>query len=314
MNVSLSWRQRYVTRRVLNWYRKVLPPISSTERDAIAAGTVWWDADLFSGKPDWKKLRSFSKAELTPEEQAFLDGPVETLCAMLNDWEIRRAGDLSEPVWSFIRDHGFMGIIIPKEYGGLGFSALMHSQVVMKVASRSPAAAVTVMVPNSLGPAELLMRYGTTEQRNHYLPRLAKGQEIPCFALTAPEAGSDAASIPDYGVVCYGDYKGNRVLGMKVTWNKRYITLAPVATLLGLAFRLYDPERLLSQDESLGITLALVPTNTPGVEIGRRHFPAGQAFQNGPTQGRDVFIPMDYVIGGKQRVGQGWRIRAYAPA
>jgi len=308
MNASLTWRQRNLSKPILNWYRKVLPPISATERDAIAAGTVWWDADLFSGKPDWSKLRSFPKPELTDDERAFLDGPVETLCGMLDDWEIRRLGDLPDAVWRFIRDNGFMGMIIPKEHGGLGFSALMHSHVVMKVASRSPTAAVTVMVPNSLGPAELLMRYGTDEQRNYYLPRLAKGQEIPCFALTAPEAGSDAASIPDYGVVCYGDHKGARVLGMKVTWNKRYITLAPVATILGLAFRLYDPDHLLSETEHVGITLALVPTDTPGVEIGRRHFPAGQAFQNGPTEGRDVFIPMDYIIGGQERVGQGWRM------
>jgi len=308
MNDSLSWRQRHLSKPILNWYRKVLPPISATERDAIAAGTVWWDADLFSGKPDWSKLRGFEKPELTPEEQAFLDGPVETLCGMLDDWEIRRAGDLSEKVWDYIRDEGFMGMIIPKEYHGLGFSALMHSHVVMKVASRSPAAAVTVMVPNSLGPAELLMRYGTDEQRNYYLPRLAKGQEIPCFALTAPEAGSDAASIPDSAVVCYGEHMGKRVLGMKVTWNKRYITLAPVATILGLAFRLYDPDHLLSEKDDIGITLALVPTSTPGVQIGRRHFPAGQAFQNGPTQGRDVFIPMDYIVGGQERVGQGWRM------
>ena len=308
MNAPLTWRQRHLSRPILNWYRKLLPPISATERDAIAAGTVWWDADLFSGKPDWAKLRAFEKPELTAEEQAFLDGPVETLCGMLDDWEIRRAGDLSEKVWSYIREQGFMGMIIPKEHGGLGFSALMHSQVVMKVASRSPAAAVTVMVPNSLGPAELLMRYGTEEQRGYYLPRLAKGQEIPCFALTAPEAGSDAASIPDKGVVCYGEHMGKRTLGMRVTWNKRYITLAPVATILGLAFRLYDPDHLLSDKDDIGITLALVPTNTPGVMIGRRHFPAGQAFQNGPTQGRDVFIPMDYIIGGQERVGQGWRM------
>jgi acyl-CoA dehydrogenase len=308
MNAPLTWRQRHLTKPILNWYRKLLPPISATERDAIAAGTVWWDADLFSGKPDWAKLRAFEKPELTAEEQAFLDGPVETLCAMLDDWEIRRAGDLSDTVWSYIREQGFMGMIIPKEHGGLGFSALMHSQVVMKVASRSPAAAVTVMVPNSLGPAELLMRYGTDAQRSYYLPRLAKGQEIPCFALTAPEAGSDAASIPDKGVVCYGEHQGRRALGMRVTWNKRYITLAPVATILGLAFRLYDPDHLLSDQDDIGITLALVPTDTPGVEIGRRHFPAGQAFQNGPTQGRDVFIPMDYIIGGQERVGQGWRM------
>ena len=309
MNASLTWRQRHLSKPILNWYRKLLPPISATERDAIAAGTVWWDADLFSGKPDWAKLRGFEKPELTAEEQAFLDGPVETLCGMLDDWEIRRAGDLSGArCGASSASNGFMGMIIPKEHGGLGFSALMHSQVVMKVASRSPAAAVTVMVPNSLGPAELLMRYGTDEQRDYYLPRLAKGQEIPCFALTAPEAGSDAASIPDKGVVCYGEHKGKRVLGMRVTWNKRYITLAPVATILGLAFRLYDPDHLLSDKDDIGITLALVPTNTPGVQIGRRHFPAGQAFQNGPTQGRDVFIPMDYIIGGQERVGQGWRM------
>jgi acyl-CoA dehydrogenase len=305
---GLSFRARTISRPILNWYRKLLPPISPTERDAIAAGTVWWDAELFSGKPDWKKLRSYPAPKLTAEEQAFLDGPVEKLCTMLDDWSIRRQGDLPDPVWSFIRDNGFMGMIIPKERGGLGFSALMHSHVVMKVASRSPSSAVTVMVPNSLGPAELLLRYGTEEQRNYYLPRLAKGQEIPCFALTAPEAGSDAASIPDKGIVCYGEHKGQRVLGLRVTWNKRYITLAPVATILGLAFRLYDPDHLIGEHDDIGITLALVPTSTPGVQIGRRHFPAGQAFQNGPTQGRDVFIPMEYIIGGKERAGQGWRM------
>jgi acyl-CoA dehydrogenase len=308
MSGPLTWRQRHITKPILKRYRKLLPPISATERDAIAAGTVWWDAELFSGKPDWAKLRSFPAPALSAEEQAFLDGPVEKLCSMLNDWEIRRLGDLPEEVWAFVRDNGFMGMIIPKERGGLGFSALMHSQVVMKVASRSPAAAVTVMVPNSLGPAELLLRYGTDEQRNYYLPRLARGQEIPCFALTAPEAGSDAASIPDRGIVCYGEHKGSRVLGLRVSWNKRYITLAPVATILGLAFRLYDPDHLIGDKDDIGITLALVPTNTPGVQIGRRHFPAGQAFQNGPTQGRDVFIPMDYIIGGQARVGQGWRM------
>ena len=308
MSASPSWRARAITKPILSWYRKVLPAISPTERDAIAAGTVWWDADLFSGKPDWNKLRGFPKPTLTAEEQMFLDGPVEKLCAMLNDWQIRRDGDLPENVWAFIRNNGFMGMIIPKERGGLGFSALMHSHVVMKIASRSATAAVTVMVPNSLGPAELLMRYGTEAQRDYYLPRLAAGQEIPCFALTAPEAGSDAASIPDRGVVCYGEHKGNRVLGVKVTWNKRYITLAPVATILGLAFRLYDPDHLIGDKEDIGITLALVPTNTPGVQIGRRHYPADQSFQNGPTSGKDVFIPMDTIIGGKDRVGQGWRM------
>ena len=308
MTKSPSFRARALSKPILSWYRKVLPPISPTERDAIAAGTVWWDADLFSGKPDWKKLRDFPKPALSAEEQLFLDGPVEKLCAMLDDWQIRRAGDLPEHIWSFIRDNGFMGMIIPKERGGLGFSALMHSCVVMKVASRSPAAAVTVMVPNSLGPAELLMRYGTDAQRDYYLPRLARGQEIPCFALTAPEAGSDAASIPDRGVVCYGEHKGQRVLGLRVTWNKRYITLAPVATILGLAFRLFDPDHLIGDKEDIGITLALIPTSTPGVQIGRRHYPADQSFQNGPTQGKDVFIPFDCIIGGQARVGQGWRM------
>ena len=303
-----EWRQRWITKPILSWYRKVLPPISPTERDAIAAGTVWWDADLFSGKPRWDKLRFFEKPRLTAEELAFLDGPVEKLCAMVSDWEVRRHGDLPEEVWAYIRNNGFMGIIIPKERGGLGFSALAHSAIVMKIASRSPTTAVTVMVPNSLGPAELLVRYGTDAQRDYYLPHLAKGIEIPCFALTAPEAGSDAASIPDKGVVCYGDYKGQRTLGMKLTWNKRYITLAPVATILGLAFRVYDPEHLVADKEDLGITLAIVPTSTPGVEIGRRHFPAGQSFQNGPTQGKDVFIPMDYLIGGQAQIGHGWRM------
>ena len=303
-----QWRQSWFNKRILSWYRKMLPPISATERDAIAAGTVWWDAELFSGRPDWSKLRGFAKPELSAQEQAFLDGPVEKLCAMLNDWEIRRRGDLPEEVWQFIRNKGFMGIIIPKENGGLGFSALAHSQIVMKIASRSPTAAVSMMVPNSLGPAELLLRYGTDVQRDYYLPRLADGREIPCFALTGPEAGSDAASIPDRGIVCYGEYKGERMLGMRVTWEKRYITLAPVATLMGLAFQVSDPDHLLGPTEELGITLALVPTATDGVEIGRRHFPAGQAFQNGPTRGTDVFFPMEWVIGGQERIGQGWRM------
>jgi len=307
-NTLVEWRRKTLSKPLLKWYRKLLPPISDTEQAAIDAGTVWWDAELFSGKPDWNKLREFPAPKLTAEEQAFLEGPTEQLCAMLSDWEIRRAGDLSEEVWEFIRSKGFMGMIIPKEHGGLGFSALMHSQVVMKVASRSPTAAVTVMVPNSLGPAELLMRYGTDAQRNHYLPRLAKGIEIPCFALTGPEAGSDAASIPDTGIVCYGEHEGTRKLGLRVTWNKRYITLAPVATILGLAFRAFDPDHLLGEEEDLGITLALIPTQTEGVKIGRRHFPAGQAFQNGPTQGDGVFIPMDWLIGGQKQIGNGWRM------
>jgi len=305
----IAWRRQHISRPLLGWYRKVLPPMSDTEREAIDAGTVWWDAELFSGKPDWRKLRELPKPKLTAEERAFLDGPVEELCAMLDDWKIRHElVDLPPEVWRFIREHGFFGIIIPKEQGGLGFSALAHSSIVMKISTRSSACAVTVMVPNSLGPAELLLRYGTDEQKYQYLRRLARGDEIPCFALTGPEAGSDAASIPDTGVVCLGEFKGQRTLGMRLTWDKRYITLAPVATLLGLAFRLHDPDHLLGHGEDVGITLALIPTDTPGVEIGRRHYPAGQAFLNGPTHGKDVFVPLDYIIGGKERAGQGWRM------
>lgn len=291
-------------------FRAVLPPMSQTERDALEAGTVWWDADLFSGAPKWKKLIDFPSAQLTAEEQAFLDGPVETLCRMIDDWKLStELNDLTPEIWQFIRDNRFFGMIIPRQYGGLGFSALAHSHVVMKISSRSVAAAVTVMVPNSLGPAELLLHYGTPQQKDHYLPRLAKGDEIPCFGLTSPEAGSDASSIPDRGVVCRAEYQGRKdVLGIRLTWEKRYITLGPVATVLGLAFRLYDPEHLLSDNSDRGITLALIPTNHPGVNIGRRHYPLGIAFQNGPNSGKDVFIPMDWVIGGLPQVGCGWRM------
>jgi acyl-CoA dehydrogenase len=293
--------------RVLAIYRRILPDMSQTEKEAIDAGTVWWDADLFSGKPDWDKLLATPAPRLSAEEQAFLDGPVEELCAMCNDWEItHERQDLPEHVWQFIKDKGFLGMIIPKQYGGLGFSALAHSAVVMKLATRSGTAAISVMVPNSLGPGELLLHYGTDEQKNHYLPRLARGQEVPCFALTSPEAGSDAASIPDYGIVCKGIWHGKEVLGMRVTWDKRYITLGPVATLLGLAFKLYDPDHLLSEKGDLGITCALVPTNTPGVNIGRRHLPLNAAFQNGPNSGKDVFMPLDWIIGGPEYAGKGW--------
>jgi acyl-CoA dehydrogenase len=295
------------TNHVLALYRRILPDMSQTEKEAIDAGTVWWDADLFSGRPDWDKLLAVRAPRLSPEEQAFLDGPVEELCAMCNDWQItHELQDLPPHVWQYIKDKGFLGMIIPKKYGGLGFSALAHSAVVMKLATRSSTAAISVMVPNSLGPAELLLHYGTDEQKDHYLPRLAKGLEIPCFALTSPEAGSDAASIPDYGVVCKGTWQGKEVLGMRVTWDKRYITLGPVATLLGLAFRLYDPEHLLGDKVDLGITCALVPTNTQGVNIGRRHLPLNAAFQNGPNNGKDVFMPLDWIIGGSEYAGKGW--------
>jgi len=300
-------RRLLFTSRVLAVYRRILPDMSQTEKEAIDAGTVWWDADLFSGRPDWDKLLATPAPKLSAEEQAFLDGPVEELCAMCDDWEITHERyDLAPHVWQFIKDKGFLGMIIPKKFGGLGFSALGHSAVVTKLSTRSNAAAVTVMVPNSLGPAELLLHYGTDEQKAHYLPRLARGQEIPCFALTNPEAGSDAASIPDYGVVCKGTWQGKETLGMRVTWDKRYITLGPVSTLLGLAFRLYDPEGLLGDKKDLGITCALVPTNTPGVNIGRRHLPLNGAFQNGPNWGKDVFMPIDWIIGGKEYAGKGW--------
>jgi acyl-CoA dehydrogenase len=306
LNVPLL-RRAVLTNHVLAVYRRILPDMSQTEKEAIDAGTVWWDGDLFSGKPDWDKLLAVPAPRLSAEEQAFLDGPVEELCALCNDWEItHERQDLPPHVWQFIKDKGFLGMIIPKQYGGLGFSALAHSAVVMKLSTRSSAAAITVMVPNSLGPGELLLHYGTDEQKKHYLPRLAKGLEIPCFALTNPEAGSDAAAIPDRGVVCKGIWQGKEVLGMRVTWDKRYITLGPVATLLGLAFRLYDPEKLISEKEDLGITCALVPTNTPGVNIGRRHMPLNAAFQNGPNWGKDVFMPLDWIIGGRDYAGKGW--------
>src|SRR5690606_6228604 len=300
-------RRKHVSDRVLAAFRRILPDMSPTEKEAIDAGTVWWDAELFSGRPDWDRLLATPAPRLTDEEQAFLDGPVETLCAMCNDWEITHERyDLPPEVWQYIKDQGFLGMIIPKEYGGLGFAALAHSAVITKLSTRSNAAAVTVMVPNSLGPAELLLHFGTEEQKRHYLPRLARGQEIPCFALTSPEAGSDAAAIPDYGIVCKGEWQGQEVLGMRVTWDKRYITLGPVATLLGLAFRLYDPEGLLGKEEDLGITCALVPTGTPGVRIGRRHLPLNGAFQNGPNSGKDVFMPLDWIIGGPEYAGRGW--------
>ncbi|MGA7595536.1 MAG: acyl-CoA dehydrogenase [Gallionella sp.] len=303
-------RRNVVSAAVFKIFSNVLPKISATEQEAIDAGTVWWDGELFGGNPDWVKLLAFPKCGVSEREQAFLDNEVEQLCAMLDDWDItHNRADLPPEVWQFIKDNGFFGMIIPKRYGGLEFSAQGHSAVVSKLSSRSGTAAITVMVPNSLGPAELLLHYGTEEQKEKHLHRLAKGQEVPCFALTGPFAGSDAGAIPDYGIVCHGEFAGHQnVLGIRLTWEKRYITLAPAATLLGLAFKLYDPDHLLGGETSLGITLALIPTDTPGVQIGRRHFPLNSAFLNGPTQGRDVFIPMDFIIGGTPRVGQGWRM------
>jgi acyl-CoA dehydrogenase len=303
-------RRALVTRHILALYRKIMPGMSDTERAALEAGTVWWEAELFTGQPDWHHMLGFPAPELSAEEQAFVDGPANELCNMIKDWEItEELRDLNGETWDFLKKNGFFGMIIPKKYGGLEFSANAHSAVVMKVGSRSISAGVTVMVPNSLGPAKLLLSYGTEEQKDYYLPRLAKGDEIPCFALTGPEAGSDAAAMPDKGIVCRQAFEGKKdVLGIRINWEKRYITLGPVATLLGLAFHLYDPDRLIGQTEDIGITLALIPTDTPGVEIGSRHFPMDQSFMNGPNRGRDVFIPMDWIIGGQEYVGQGWRM------
>ncbi len=302
-------RLRYVTKPFLMVYRRMLPTMSDTEREALEAGTVWWDGELFTGKPDWPKLLSAKAPQLTAEEQAFIDGPCEELCRMIDDWDItHRRADLPPQVWDYLKKKGFFAMIIPKAYGGLGFSAYAHSCVLVKLASRSATCSSTVAVPNSLGPAELLLHYGTEEQKNHYLPRLARGEEIPCFALTNPNAGSDATSIPDYGIVCKGLHEGREVLGVRLTFDKRYITLAPVATVVGLAFRLHDPDHLLSPQSDRGITLALLPRATPGLEIGRRHLPLNMPFQNGPLRGKDVFVPLSHLIGGEKYIGHGWRM------
>jgi len=300
-------RRDKLSRPLLGWVRSRLPSLSDTEAEALKSGSVDWDGELFSGKPEWNKLLDAQPAHLTSEEQAFLDGPVEKLCAMLDDWKITHEQyDLPDKVWKFIREKGFFGLVIPREDGGMGFSNTAHSEIVMKISTRSVSAAVTVMVPNSLGPGELLMHYGTDAQKQHYLPRLAKGEEIPCFALTSPVAGSDAGAIPDKGIVCKGSWNGEEVLGLKVTWNKRYITLAPVATLIGLAIKVYDPEHLLGEQEDIGVTCVLVPRDTDGVNAGARHLPMNTVFMNGPTWGSDVFIPMDQVIGGQDMLGKGW--------
>ncbi len=302
-------RRAWLAKPVLDVFRKILPDMSPTERDAIEAGTVWWDAALFSGRPHWDTLLGYGPAMLTAEEQSFLDNECQHLCDLANDWETTAIWqDLSPQTWQYIKEQGFLGMIIPKQYGGKQFSAYAHSQVIMKLATRCSAAAVSVMVPNSLGPAELLMHYGTEAQKNYYLPRLASGEEIPCFALTSPYAGSDAAAIPDVGIVCKGTFEGRETLGFRVTWDKRYITLGPIATVLGLAFRVHDPDHLLGTDDEPGITCALIPTTHPGVNIGRRHWPLNAGFQNGPNAGKDVFIPLDWVIGGRAQVGNGWRM------
>ncbi len=304
-----EFRRRRISAPLLATFAKVTPKLSDTEQIALEAGTVGFEGELFSGKPDWKKLLAQPRPELSVEEQAFLDGPVEELCRMIDDWEItHERADLTPEIWEFLKKNRFFGMIIPKEYGGLGFSALAHSAVLQKLAGMSTTLVSTVAVPNSLGPGELLVHYGTKEQKDHYLPRLADGREVPCFALTGPYAGSDATSIPDYGIACKGEWNGANVVGVRLTFDKRYITLAPVATLVGLAFRMYDPEHLLGDTEDLGISLALLPRETKGLEIGRRHFPLNVPFQNGPVRGKDVFVPLSQLIGGPDMAGQGWRM------
>lgn len=300
-------RENYLSKPLLTWAQGVMPGISSTEQEALEAGTIGWEKSFFSGTPDWQALFNEPETKLSQEEQAFLDGPVNDLCEHLNDWEITHERyDLRPETWQYLKDQGFFGMIIPKEHGGLGFSHAAHSAVVMKIATRSISAAVTVMVPNSLGPAELLLQYGTDEQRDYYLPRLATGEEVPCFALTGPLAGSDAGAIPDTGIVCKQEFEGKETLGIRLNWNKRYITLAPVATVLGLAFKLEDPDQLLSEQKQRGVCCALIPTHLPGINTGARHLPLNTVFMNGPTWGNNVFIPLDYLIGGETYIGKGW--------
>jgi acyl-CoA dehydrogenase len=303
-------RKAVITRPFMKAYMRMLPSMSQTEKEALEAGTVWWDGELFTGKPRFEKLLASKAPQLTAEEQAFIDGPCEELCRMFDDWDVTHIrGDISPPVWDYLKQQGFFAMIIPKKYGGLEFSAYAHSCVLVKLASRSGLLAATTAVPNSLGPAELLNHYGTEEQKDHYLPRLARGEEVPCFALTHPRAGSDAASLPDTGIVCKGMYQGKEIVGLKLNFSKRYITLAPIATVVGLAFRLYDPDKLLGNDKvDYGITCALIPRNTAGLSIGRRHFPLNVPFQNGPLAGKDVFVPLDTIIGGPKMAGQGWRM------
>ena len=305
----LEFRRERITRPALAMYRTLLPSMSDTEKEALEAGNAWWDGELFSGMPDWDKLMSYPAPKLSDEEQAFLDGPCETLCGMLDDWEIsHERGDLPPEVWDYIREHRFFAMIIPKQYGGLEFSAYANAMVIAKLASRNAVASSTIGVPNSLGPAELLLHYGTEDQKNRWLPGLASGAEVPCFALTSTQAGSDAASLIDSGVVCKGEWDGEEIVGIRLNWDKRYITLAPIATVVGLAFKLYDPDHLIGDQDEYGITAALIPTDLPGVSVGRRHNPLNVPFQNGPTKGKDVFVPLDAIIGGPEMAGKGWKM------
>jgi acyl-CoA dehydrogenase len=303
-------RRALVTRFIFGPFKAVLPDMSSTEREALEAGDVWWEAEMFRGRPEWDKLLDFPYTQLSAAEKSFLDNEVETVCKMVDDWTCEfEDKDLPPEVWQYLKDRGFFAMLIKKEFGGLGFSALAQSCVVTKLATKSITLAVTVMVPNSLGPGELLMYYGTQSQQKQWLPGLVKGTELPCFGLTGPEAGSDATAMPDTGVVCHGEHDGKKVLGIRLNFEKRYITLAPVATVVGLAFKLKDPEGLLGDKTRVdyGITCALIPAKHPGVDIGRRHYP-GAAFHNGPIFGRDVFIPVEWIIGGPEMAGKGWRM------
>jgi acyl-CoA dehydrogenase len=302
-------RRRLFIEPAFRIVKGTLPKVSDTEQQALDAGTVGFDAEIFSGMPDWNKLRAIPPIVLTAEEQAFLDGPTEELCRKIDHWDVRhRRREIPEEIWSFVKEKGFLGMLISKEHGGLGFSPQAQSLIIGKIASRSPDVVTIVMVPNSLGPGELIEKYGTEEQKHYYLPRLVSGIEVPCFSLTGPTSGSDAATMRDIGYVTRGRHDGRDVVGIRLTWDKRYITLGPNATLVGLAFRLFDPDKILGRGEDIGITVALIPANHPGVNIGRRHLPSGAAFPNGPNWGKDVFIPIDWVIGGEKMVGQGWRM------
>jgi len=304
-------RRALLTKPIFGWFKKTLPDMSSTEREALEAGDIWWEGQMFQGKPEWKTLLDFKCTELTDEEKSFLDNETETLCSMVDDWKIlHETKDLPDDVWQYIRDNGFLAMLIDKEWGGLGFSAYAQSCVVTKIATRSVSTAVTVMVPNSLGPGELLMHYGTEEQKKHWLPKLADGTEIPCFGLTGPEAGSDAGAIPDLAIVKKGIIDGKEQIGLDLTFAKRYITLAPVSTVVGLAVKLHDPEGLLGDPNKTdyGITCVLLPSDYEGVEIGRRHWPCATPFMNGPINGEHVFAPLDSIIGGKDMAGKGWRM------
>lgn len=302
-------RRDHVSSRLLIWYRNVMPEMSETEREAVNAGTVWWEGELFTGKPDWEKLLSNGKPAITAGEQEFIEGPVEQLCRMVDSWKVNfELADIPPEVLAHIREHRFLGMIIPREYGGLGLSAVAQTEVYTRLFGISSVVGNFISVPNSLGPGELLLKYGTQQQRDYYLPRLATGEEIPCFALTGPLAGSDATAIPDTGIVCKGTWEGREITGMRLTFDKRYITLAPVATLIGLAFKFKDPDHLIGEIDDYGITCALIPRDTPGLDIGKRHLPMGEPFLNGPVRGKDIFVPLDYIIGGSDMAGKGWRM------